>query len=70
MTYMTSEVIGWAAFGLSFGIGLVVLGWYLGLHERDQRLGCELSRERTRAAIAEEMQRRAESLILERRDVA
>lgn len=52
MTAITPDLIGWAAFLLSMGCGLVVLGWYLGLHDRDHRATCELSQARTELAVA------------------
>lgn len=53
MTHLTPDAIAWTAFALAMGCGLVVLGWALGLHDRDQRAACDLSHAQTRLAQTE-----------------
>lgn len=50
MTHLTPDAIAWTAFALAMGCGLVVLGWALGLNDRDQRNACELSKAKTQLA--------------------
>lgn len=50
MTHLTTDAIAWTAFALAMGCGLVVLGWALGLNDRDQRNACELSKAKTQLA--------------------
>lgn len=68
MNIPSPDFFAWGVFCLAMGGGVLLLGWMLGLRDRDQRLSCEISRERTRAAIAEEMRRRAERHCLQLRD--
>ncbi|MFZ3193731.1 MAG: hypothetical protein WA154_11080 [Moraxellaceae bacterium] len=53
MNMLSPDFIAWTAFALVMGVGLVVLGWALGLHDRDQRVGCQLSHTPTQLAQAE-----------------
>lgn len=66
MNHLTPDFIAWAAFALAMGVGLMVMGWVLGLSSRDQEHACNLSHVRTQLAIAQEMLRRSRQHCAER----
>lgn len=49
----TQDLIAAGLLLLVFGIGVLLIGWLLGMNDRDQRTACETSDLKTRLAIAE-----------------
>lgn len=49
----TQDLIAAGLLLLVFGIGVLLIGWLLGMNDGDQRTACETSDLKTRLAIAE-----------------
>lgn len=49
----TQDLIAAGLLLLVFGIGVLLIGWLLGMNDRDQRSACETSDLKTKLAIAE-----------------
>lgn len=68
MNVLSPDFFAWAVFALVMGCGLVLLGWMLGLNDRDQRTACEMSHLRTKLATTEELLRRSRQHCKEQHD--
>lgn len=49
----TPDLIAWVLLAGTVLCGTLVIGWLLGMNDRDQRSACEISDLKTRLAIAE-----------------